>query len=137
MAWIEGARGIFRLHDSDLWCGSLLPVADVVEILQVEPAALPARLRSRADLPAATKALFGDFTLVDAETVIVALCERFRAAEDGLGYMYGNGHTPNKPEHPVVDRIRKGRESPWRLIPRGATRAPAFWLPAELPPPAA
>jgi len=268
MAWIEGARGIFRLHDSDRWCGSLIARSDVAEILHVSPSALsalpvhqvegedllneldvhrafgagripgapphragPARIsfdelivkrvielalpgsvveqqvpceRLRVDLALrwqgrrvfiefvgpshfqpdydreptsplvrksiieertgdecviwpfwiqraesnvkalfdatvrgkaavwSTKAFFGDFTLVDAEAVIVALSERFGAVDDGIGYMYGRERTAHKPEHPVVDRIRSGRERPEKLVPKNAMRDRTFWLPATL-----
>lgn len=40
MAWIAGAQGIFKLHDSDAWCGSLVSVDDAAEILGVRPADL-------------------------------------------------------------------------------------------------
>ena len=36
MAWIAGAEGIFRLHESDTWCGSLVSVEDAAEILDVQ-----------------------------------------------------------------------------------------------------
>jgi hypothetical protein len=35
MAWIGRPQGIFRLHDSDAFCGSYLSVADAAEILAV------------------------------------------------------------------------------------------------------
>jgi hypothetical protein len=266
MAWIEGARGIFRLHDSDDWCGSLIPLSDVAEILHVEPSALAslprhpfdgeillneldvhrafgtgriagapphrdgaARIsfdelivkrlveltlsgsaveqqvpcdRLKIDLAVrwkgrrvliefvgpshflpdydrqptsplvrkariedrmgdecviwpfwiqraatnvralfdpsvrgkaavwSTKALFADFSLEDTEAVIVSASERFGACDEGLGYMYGSERTRHKPEHPVVARIRAGRESLRRLIPNNAYRDAAFWVPA-------
>ena len=268
MAWIEGARGIFRLHDSDDWCGSLIPLSDVAEILHVEPSALAslprhpiggevflneldvhrafgagrilgalphrdgaARIsfdelvvkrlveltlpgsvveqqvpcdRLKIDLAArwngrrvlvefvgpshflpdydrqptspldrkarvedrlgdecviwpfwiqraatnvralfdplvrgkaavwSTKAFFADFTLTDSEAVIVSISERFGACDAGLGYMYGSERTGHKPEHPVVARIRDGKETASRLVPRNAHRDEAFWFPASL-----
>jgi hypothetical protein len=40
MAWIGKSQGIFRLHDSDSFCGSLIGVEDAAEILDVAPGAL-------------------------------------------------------------------------------------------------
>ena len=42
MAWIAGSRGVFRLADSDEYCGSLIPIADACAILAVEAAAIAA-----------------------------------------------------------------------------------------------
>ena len=42
MAWIGAAHGIFRLHDSDRWCGSYLSLADASEVLGVPEIALDA-----------------------------------------------------------------------------------------------
>lgn len=35
MAWIGKAQGVFKLHDSDSWCGSLLSLDDAAEILAI------------------------------------------------------------------------------------------------------
>jgi hypothetical protein len=35
MAWIGTSHGIFRLHDSDQYCGSFLTIEDAAEILEV------------------------------------------------------------------------------------------------------
>ena len=40
MAWIGESQGIFRLYDSDRWCGSYLSLADAAEILGVHETAL-------------------------------------------------------------------------------------------------
>lgn len=40
MAWIGRSEGIFRLHDSDRYCGSYLSTEDAAEILGVQPADL-------------------------------------------------------------------------------------------------
>jgi hypothetical protein len=40
MAWIGESQGIFRLHDSDQWCGSYLSLADAAEILDVHETVL-------------------------------------------------------------------------------------------------
>jgi hypothetical protein len=77
-----------------------------------------------------TKAHFGDFVSEDAAETILDVTQRFNAlADDGIGYMYLNSRTPNKPVHPIVKRIAAGRERPERLIPRGNKKPPTFWLP--------
>ena len=80
-----------------------------------------------------TKGFFGDFVYPDSAAIIERLTERFDATTPGgIGYMYGNDETPNKPVHPIVEKIRAGKESPDRLIPRGSVRPRAWWLPPGL-----
>jgi hypothetical protein len=46
MAWIGKSHGIFRLHDSDQYCGSFLTIQDAAEILDLntdELGSLPTR----------------------------------------------------------------------------------------------
>src|SRR5262245_6828334 len=40
MGWISGWEGVFKLHDSDRYCGSKISLEDAAEILSVRPAAL-------------------------------------------------------------------------------------------------
>ena len=42
MAWIGKSEGLFRLHDSDNFCGSYISVDDVAEILEVPLSSLAA-----------------------------------------------------------------------------------------------
>lgn len=42
MAWIGASQGIFRLHESDRYCGSYLTIDDAAEILEISPQALHA-----------------------------------------------------------------------------------------------
>lgn len=82
-----------------------------------------------------TKARFGDFVLPNSATIIVEASRRFNAVyPDGLGYMYGNSRTKNKPVHPVVKSITTGRVKKEKLIPPGNDRPEAFWLPKDLVP---
>lgn len=82
-----------------------------------------------------TKAHFGDFTLSGAAAVIAELSKRFNAlSKSGLGYMYTNERTQNKPVHPIVDRILMGKEQRSRLIPRDNQFGESFWLPSSLVP---
>ena len=38
MAWITRSEGVFKLHDSDNYCGALLSLTDAAEIMAVDPA---------------------------------------------------------------------------------------------------
>jgi hypothetical protein len=77
-----------------------------------------------------TKAHFGNFVLPNASEIIIGLSQRFNAiSANGLGYMYLDGRTKNKPVHPVVKRITAGKEKKERLIPPGSDRPEIFWLP--------
>ncbi len=77
-----------------------------------------------------TKAHFGDFIFPDSSEIVVNLTERFRAIDtDGVGYMYIDSRTKNKPIHPIVNRIKEGKEKKERLIPRGSDKPSTFWLP--------
>ena len=40
MAWIGRSQGVFKLRDSDNFCGSFLSVADAAEILAVSESAI-------------------------------------------------------------------------------------------------
>ena len=77
-----------------------------------------------------TKAHFGDFVLDNSAEIIVSLSNRFNAiGSDGIGYMYLDSRTKNKPVHPIVKRIMSGKEKKERLIPRGNDKPSTFWLP--------
>lgn len=79
-----------------------------------------------------TKALFGDFVYPKSAEIIIELTSQFNALRDeGLGYMYGNQHT-NKPVHPIIELILKGKENRQRLIPQGNNKSDNYWLPKEL-----
>jgi hypothetical protein len=79
-----------------------------------------------------TKAHFGDFQLPDSAGIIIDITKRFRAIRsDGIGYMYLNEHT-EKPIHPIVDQIRKGKYGKERLIPRDNYFDSGFWIPSVL-----
>lgn len=80
-----------------------------------------------------TKAHFGDFAYSDSASLILLLTDRFRALRpDGIGYMYTDTHT-NKPVHPILDAIRKGKQPITRLIPAGNPYPPSYWHPPDLP----
>jgi len=77
-----------------------------------------------------TKAHFGDFVLPNSSEIVIALSSRFNAIEtEGIGYMYLDSRTKNKPVHPIVKRIMDGKDKMERLIPRGNDKPNAFWLP--------
>jgi hypothetical protein len=77
-----------------------------------------------------TKAFFGDFVYPNSAALVEELTGRFNAlAPDGIGYMYGNAKTPNKPVHPIIAKIASGKQTIDRLIPRGSSRSNEWWLP--------
>jgi len=74
-----------------------------------------------------TKAHFGDFYFDDSADLILRITSRFNAVdEQGIGYMYTNQRTPNKPIHPIVRRVQEGTESVSRLIPKGSKAPQGF-----------
>ena len=57
-----------------------------------------------------TKAFFGDFVYPNSAAIVEELTGRFNAAaSDGIGYMYRNAKTPNKPIHPILAKIAAGK----------------------------
>src|SRR6185436_11328163 len=46
MGWISGSRGVFRLDESDEYCGSLIRLPDLSRILGVEQDVLRSALRA-------------------------------------------------------------------------------------------
>jgi diadenosine tetraphosphate (Ap4A) HIT family hydrolase len=64
VGWISGSAGIFKLHESDDWCGSMMSTQDAAEILGVEAAAL-------ADIP--TTVIDGELYLNERD-VYVEFC---------------------------------------------------------------
>ena len=79
-----------------------------------------------------TSALFGDFFFSDSAELILEINSRFKIERaDGVGYIYTN-ELVSKPVHPVVRRIREGRENLSRLIPPGSALPDRYWLPREL-----
>jgi hypothetical protein len=79
-----------------------------------------------------TSALFGDFALNNAASIIQNLNARFNVERpDGVGYFYTD-ELVVKPVHPIVRRIRQGREPIGRLVPHGSPHPDEYWLPRSL-----
>lgn len=79
-----------------------------------------------------TSAHFGDFVFSDSAQMIQDINARLNISRpDGVGYIYTD-EVVNKPIHPVVRRIREGRESASKLIPPGWDGTPRYWLPKSL-----
>ena len=78
-----------------------------------------------------SNAYFGDFSFFNSAEIIIKLSSRFNAIqEDGFGYFYEeNTNGMNKPEHKVIDRIKKGQKDKSVLIPNGAKGDVNLWLP--------
>ncbi len=72
--------------------------------------------------------LFSDFVFPDSETLITGITKRFKAADNGIGYMYKeiSGSSYCKPAHPIY----KNTEEYMKLIPKGSKNYD-FWLPRE------
>lgn len=68
-----------------------------------------------------TNVHFGTFVFPDSAHVIENINDRFRASRNGgCGYFYGpDTESRNNPEHPIIDRIRRGKKSIELLLPRG------------------
>lgn len=81
-----------------------------------------------------SKAYFGDFSFSNSAEIIIKLTSRFNAIqEDGLGYFYEeNTNGMNKPEHFIVEKIKKEKCDKAVLIPNGADENINFWLPRIL-----
>jgi hypothetical protein len=80
-----------------------------------------------------TKALFGDFYFDDSAHIILSLTNRFNALRNNsLGYMYMNDVVKNKPVHPAIGKIAKGKMSKAKLIPKGRPSDERIWLPESL-----
>lgn len=73
---------------------------------------------------------FGDFTIDSAPVIIKRMTDRFNAVRDnGIGYFYeANKFEREQPEHPIIRKILKGKESRNLLIPNKAEDV-NFWLP--------
>jgi|CXWL01.1.fsa_nt_gi hypothetical protein len=79
-----------------------------------------------------TSAQFGDFFFSDSADIIRAINDRFRIErKDGIGYMYTN-EVVSKPVHPILKKIRDGRENKEKLIPKGSKMPNQYWLPKQL-----
>lgn len=81
MAWIGKSQGIFKLHDSDNYCGSYLSIDDAAEVLEITTSQL-------TDLPIRT---------INGQTVI---------SELDLHKAWGTGKvlSPHKAKHRNISR---------------------------------
>ena len=79
-----------------------------------------------------TSAHFGDFFFADSSNLIQTINRRFRLERhEGIGYFYTD-ELAAKPVHPIIRRIRTGRDPIRRLIPPGPITDPKYWLPKSL-----
>ena len=76
--------------------------------------------------------MFSEFVFENSSEIIEEISNRFNIRdENGYGYMYGpNTRDRHNPEHPILKRIRNGKTSKERLIPKGA-QSINEWLPTE------
>lgn len=75
---------------------------------------------------------FGDFVFENSADVIEKMNARFNANRDsGVGYFYITSENRNNPDHPIVEKIKNGKEDVGRIIPKGITER-GKWLPSIL-----
>jgi len=75
---------------------------------------------------------FGDFIFDDSAAIIEKMSSRFNAKRaEGFGYFYINSENRNNPDHPIVEKIRSGKENINKLLPKGF-KEKAGWLPSIL-----
>lgn len=80
-----------------------------------------------------TEVHFGMFVFENSADIIDSITKRFNAVdENGYGYFYG-GHTRerNNPEHPIIEKIKAGKENVELIIPKGQQDR-NYWLPEKL-----
>jgi very-short-patch-repair endonuclease len=80
-----------------------------------------------------TEIHFGMFVFENSAEIIETITRRFKAVdEQGFGYFYG-GQTRerNNPEHPIIDKIKNGKENVGLIIPKG-NQDRNYWLPEKL-----
>lgn len=74
-----------------------------------------------------TNILFGDFVFDNSAEIIETITKQFNAAEDnGVGYFYVKNDI--KPEHSIIEQIKKNPTKENRLLPKGFKKK-SFWLP--------
>ena len=75
---------------------------------------------------------FGDFYFENSTEIIESINNRFSVDRDGYGYFYGpNTAGRNNPEHPIIEKIRLGKESIERILPKGCIEKEK-WVPSEI-----
>jgi very-short-patch-repair endonuclease len=80
-----------------------------------------------------TNVHFGDFYFPDSADIIEKITQRFNAVnENGYGYFYeGRAGKRNKPQHAIIEQIKKGKKDIRLLLPKGYQNK-NYWLPDEL-----
>jgi hypothetical protein len=80
-----------------------------------------------------TEIHFGDFIFDNSAEIIEVITKRFNAVDNsGYGYFYGsNTRDRNNSEHPIIEKIKSGKERIERVLPRGYTDR-NYWLPEKL-----
>ncbi|MCD4678997.1 MAG: hypothetical protein K8S00_01290 [Bacteroidales bacterium] len=80
-----------------------------------------------------TQVHFGDFIFDDSAQIIEEITKQFNAVDkNGYGYFYG-GQTRerNNPEHPILEKIKNGKEDIGIIIPKGYKDI-NYWIPDKL-----
>lgn len=75
---------------------------------------------------------FGDFIFENSSEIICKMNDRFNMGDDeGYGYFYVNSKNRNNLEHPIIKKIKEGKENIDKLLPKGYIDR-EFWLPKIL-----
>jgi hypothetical protein len=80
-----------------------------------------------------TEIHFGMFYFRNSANIIEIMTSRFNAVDKtGYGYFYGpNTRNRNNPKHPIIDKIKNGKEKINILLPKGY-KDKEYWIPKEL-----
>jgi len=76
---------------------------------------------------------FGMFGFDNSVQIIDTITKRFNAVDKaGYGYFYGpDTRGRNNPEHPIIEKIRKGKKDMKTILPRGYADI-KYWVPEKL-----
>ena len=80
-----------------------------------------------------TNVHFGDFVFEDSANIIKDMCLRFGAwgLTGACDFYEENSKNRIKPEHPIIEKIKLGKESRGRLIPKGSSEL-ELWIPEKI-----
>ncbi len=80
-----------------------------------------------------TEIHFGMFLFENSANIIESITKRFNAVDEtGFGYFYGpQTRGRNNPEHPIIEKIKNGKENIGLLIPKGHEDR-NYWLSEKL-----
>lgn len=76
--------------------------------------------------------LYSNFESVITEEIIIKLNEQFNCYRNGYGYFFDeNGYERIKPRHPILNKIKSGKENMGKILPNGCKNS-ELWIPDYL-----